>query len=237
MKTKEIIEFYRERNMPEGIIEKAINIDETPTKKYVNYLLKQYTRGHSLYDTNVLVKYFEKLLPYIDNKDIYSKEYDYFYDLESVINIAKLKKEIKRINKLSSTNVFIIEETDDYILLHPKNFDTAKRYGYGTKWCVTSSPNYYDDYKNTLAYLIFKKDVGNENYEKLAFHSNSRSDYFSIYDATDDKISADFLTYKLSHCDVEIASAFSSYQKFAKRNKYKWIKRFLPWTMCFKVNH
>lgn len=235
MKLKEVKELYKSKGVESSTIERAINIDETPTKKYVNYLLKQNMRGYSIYDVYSFCKYFEKYLPYIKNKDIYSKEYDNISDLRLTIEGAKVKHELKKIDKKTAGKIFIIKETDDYILLYPKNYRVASKYGYNTRWCVTSSESYYNDYKETLVYLLIKRGVADRNYQKVAFHKRKHSFIYTIYNADDSSVGMNHLMSKMYNVKIDWQEIEDLYLEFCNRNKYGWIKKFLPWTMRYKV--
>lgn len=237
MKLKEVRETYKEKGVREDIIDTVIRLDETPTKKYANYILKQHMRGYSLFDVASFCKYFEMYLPHISNKDIYSKEYDDIHDLRNEIEGAKLRCELKKIDKKTAGKVFVIKETDDYIFLHPKNFKAAAKYGYNTRWCVTSSDSYYNDYKSTLAYLIIKRGTTDRNYQKLAFHKRKTSDYYSIYNGDDSTISISQAISRLPKVKIDWNEIEELYAEFCNRHKFGWIKKFLPWTMRYKVGN
>ena len=65
------------------------------------------------------VSEFDELLPYIDNKDIYSSSYDGYGMLVNTVEIAKELREEKTFVK--EEHVIILLETDDYLFLSPKN--------------------------------------------------------------------------------------------------------------------
>jgi hypothetical protein len=73
----------------------------------------------------------------------------------------------------------VIEETDDYILLHPKTHRGSLKYGANTKWCTASknSPSTFTSYSKNgfLVYLLSKKDKG-PVYTKLAFYIRKHQD-------------------------------------------------------------
>ena len=66
---------------------KFVESDKTATKKYLDYMLKIWSTRDitGAYVTVALIietiSSFEELLPYVDNKDVYSKEYQKFRSL------------------------------------------------------------------------------------------------------------------------------------------------------------
>ena len=59
---------------------KFVNGDKTNTKKYLPFMLKTWVNRNGYINTSAdlvkLVNMFDELLPYIENKDIYSKNYE-----------------------------------------------------------------------------------------------------------------------------------------------------------------
>jgi len=80
---------------------KFVEADKTPTKKYLEYLLKSWisrSQNSSPNTTQGLIKLvleFDQLLPYITNKDIYAKEFTDISYLRLVIARAEEVKEEK----------------------------------------------------------------------------------------------------------------------------------------------
>ena len=101
---------------------KFVEADTTPTKKYLDFMLKTWedrkisgpyrTTGGIIKD----VMKFDDLLPYIENKDIYSKEYYGNYQkLLDIIERAEDTREEKYFVKEDHINVLI--EAEEFILL------------------------------------------------------------------------------------------------------------------------
>lgn len=180
--------------------------DKTPTKKYVEYMLKMWQRKihQDIYipSTVALLKIivqFDSLLPYIENKDIYHSIYNSFDHLESVVEKALMVKEEKTFNR--SEHITVLDETDTYLLLQPKTHTGSLKYGASTRWCTASRVNAgtFTTYKNDgcLTYLIDKTGKRNGNYQKVAFyisgHSNSFSTAYAVYNAQDNNVGSDVL--------------------------------------------
>ena len=189
-------------NMTEQTFNRLFNGDNTPTKKYAEFLLSSWNKKGSSYgglkgvdDYIRLVNNFEGLLPYIDNKDIYS--YPDIPSVVSAIKIAEVEKNEKTFNR--NDHIMVIEETEDYIFLIPKTHVGSLKYGANTRWCTASATNpgtfkqYID--RGFLAYLIDKKNKKTNNQNKLAFYFTNKNNLLTqqvvIYNQLDTTISED----------------------------------------------
>ena len=172
--------------------------DFTPTKKYLDFMLKTwedrkteapYRTTGSIIDA---VHKFHNLIPYIENKDIYSKEYyGNFGKLIDVIEVAEVVREEKNFNKDEHINVLL--ETDEFLLLQPKTHKGSIKYGSNTKWCTTTKNNesIFKNYTRDgfLGYLIDKTETKNGDYKKVAlymeYNSGGINESVKIYDVKD----------------------------------------------------
>jgi hypothetical protein len=164
-----------------AVINKFIEGDKTKTKKYLPFMLKTWVDRTSEITNSThlvqLVNMFDELLPYIENKDIYHKDYGSITHFLSVLNDAMVDKEENTF--VREEHAEVIEETDDYILLRPKTHKGSLKYGANTKWCTASknSPSTFTSYSKNgfLVYLLSKKDKG-PVYTKLAFYIRKHQD-------------------------------------------------------------
>jgi hypothetical protein len=172
--------------------------DFTPTKKYLDFMLKTwedrkteapYRTTGSIIDA---VHKFHNLIPYIENKDIYSKEYyGNFGKLIDVIEVAEVVREEKNFNKDEHINVLL--ETDEFLLLQPKTHKGSIKYGSNTKWCTTTKNNesIFKNYTRDgfLGYLIDKTETKTGDYKKVAlymeYNSGGINESVKIYDVKD----------------------------------------------------
>ena len=172
--------------------------DLTPTKKYLDFMLKTWedrktggpyrTAGSII----VAVNKFHNLIPWVENKDIYSKEYyGNFGKLIDVIEVAEVLREEKNFNKEEHINVLL--ETDEFLLLQPKTHKGSIKYGANTKWCTTTKNNesIFKNYTRDgfLGYLIDKTDTKTGDYKKVAlyleYNSGGINESVKIYDVKD----------------------------------------------------
>lgn len=152
--------------------------DETPTKKYSEFLLKTWVHRDSngcvrtIDGLIKLVKQFDELLPYIEDKDIYHKKYTYIPALKAVVENAQEEKDLKTFNREDHAEV--LYEDDKILFIVPKTHKGSLKYGANTRWC-TASKNNESTFKNysksgLLAYLIDKTGRNHNQYQKLAFY-------------------------------------------------------------------
>jgi hypothetical protein len=150
-------------NINQGTFEKFLIADHTPTKKYLEYMVKTWKDKVNSKVTTTIdlineIKRFDELLPYIPLKDIYHEEYKNFDFLIAMNDRAEEEKEEKTFKREDHCDVLL--ENDDYILIRPKTFKGSLKYGYGTKWCTASkrSEQTFKNYFNSgfLVYVIDK---------------------------------------------------------------------------------
>ena len=157
---------------------KFVDADKTPTKKYVEYMLKTWGNryNYSQYPKSTAelidkVNDFDKVLSYLDNKDIYHNEYSDYSNLIHKISIAEEKKEEKTFVKEQHCQVLL--ETDEFIFVRPTTHKGSMRYGASTKWCTAARNDQgtFNRYfkSGLLVYLIDKTNKIAEGGKKIAF--------------------------------------------------------------------
>ena len=199
----------------ERTFNRLVEGDKTPTKKYAEFLVSSWNRKGASFgslrgvDNYIdLVDNFEKLLPFIENKDIYS--YSTINELLGVVKIAQTEKDGKSFNW--NEHIKIIDETDNYILLIPRTHAGSLKYGANTKWCTASAnnPSTFKEYtrRGFLIYLIDKKNKKANNQNKIAFYLNSKENLLTqvieIYNQLDNKVNEEQLIQ--SGWDIELLS-------------------------------
>lgn len=158
---------------------KFLNADTTPTLKYLDFMLKTWEdrKTSAMYRTTGTiidsVNKFHELLPYIVNKDIYSKDYyGNYQNLVTTIGKAADAKEEKTFVREEHANVLM--ETDTFLFIQPTTHKGSMKYGANTKWCTTSKrdPAVFSRYSKNglLVYLIDKTETMNPNFRKVAFY-------------------------------------------------------------------
>ena len=171
--------------VPKNFVERFYEADHTKTKKYFEYFLKTWTNRHQQINFTSpklieMVRSFDELLPYIDNKDIYHKDYQKVEDLMNVLVDAEIKRAGKEFVK--SEHVQILNETENYIMLRPLTHVGSLKYGANTRWCTASrnNPETFKNYfgRGFLVYCVSKKKTNTQGYEKFAlFTEDSRNPF------------------------------------------------------------
>ena len=152
------------------LLEKLIDGDPSPTKKYSEWMIKQmiglgHRVAYSIADnTNLfidIVESYHKLVQSITPEDI-----DLAGEMSSLVNVDKIKTGPKDINKYDSiwglqavlsavsrrhtnkekekeakNNADRIYEDDRFLIVQPFNHDASCYYGQNTKWCTTTKDN------------------------------------------------------------------------------------------------
>jgi len=180
---------------------KFTEADKTPTKKYLDFMLKAWDdrknpTGHYRTIGTIIdiVNRFNDLLPYVSNKDIYSKEY--YNDLGTLIETvrkAEAVRDERTFVREEHANVLI--ETDNFLFIEPKTHRGSLKYGANTKWCTTgkNDPATFNRYAKggLLVYLIDKTETKQPNVKKIAFyHEYNRkglNDSLTLFNVTDNE--------------------------------------------------
>lgn len=161
-------------------------LDTTPTKKYLPYLFQTWNRRNTIRNCSwpsrqlaELVMEFDRLLPYIENKDIYSKDYLDLFFLRDVVVKAEQTKQEKLFVK--EDHVDVILENDNFFIIRPKTLEGSIKYGAETKWCTTmKNYSYFKDYtNNNYLYYVISKTEKNKNYNKLAILTDGKMNIMS----------------------------------------------------------
>lgn len=189
----------------ESSFKALVDGDKTPTTKYAEYMCKTWLTKQSCDAFSVtqllnLVEKFEKLLPYIENKDIYSYDYSTFSKLKSKIELAEEKKKDSEFVKEKNVNVLI--ENDEYMLAHILTFEASLKYGKGTKWCISSKgySGHWGSYSaaSNIYFLIRKQPL------------NSVCDKFAILLRKSDTITGELEWWNAQDNQTKSSSIFNS---------------------------
>jgi hypothetical protein len=175
--------------IPSRTINSLEKSDKTATKKYLDYLCYLWLTLRNAKQCSEMVTQFDSLLPYIENKDIYSPFYKEYKNFKKTIEQAIITKEEKSF--IREEHVDVIFENEEYIILIPKTHKGSLKYGANTKWCTASkhSPTTFTNYSNRglLFYVIRKKTKG-DLYDKVAFFVKKHNSVFNgieVYKSND----------------------------------------------------
>ena len=156
--------------------------------KYTDFILKALDTNSDI-DMNVdiaigLVKDFDKYQSQLKKKDI--NQYNSFTELETALKPFIEKEKEKELEKQADR----IYENDKFLVIKPKTEEASCKYGYNTKWCVSShSSGHFGRYtqgRQALYFIINKANSTNQNYSKVAVHFDNSGDkrYWDTQDST-----------------------------------------------------
>jgi len=159
--------------IPSRTINSLEKSDKTATKKYLDYLCYLWLTLRNAKQCSEMVTQFDSLLPYIENKDIYSPFYKEYKNFEKTIEQAIITKEEKSF--IREEHVDVIFENEEYIILIPKTH----------KGSLKTFTNYSN--RGLLFYVIRKKTKG-DLYDKVAFFVKKHNSVFNeieVYKSND----------------------------------------------------
>ena len=154
---REVSPEERENLIDEYVFNKLVELDPTPSKAYLPWMIKQYTvnrerdleRYEILKDFYNLVK--QNIIPSGKERDIFS-----YPTLESVIDAynkyttQKSKSQIEREEKMEGAR--LVEDDGKRVIYEIFNKKASQYYGYGTKWCISGIKyNLFNDYFYDIA--------------------------------------------------------------------------------------
>jgi hypothetical protein len=172
------------------IIQRIINADPTPNKKYVQWLIRTYLNSGIRYledlgRTNAALILFDKnkiRLP-VEQRDI--NKIKSLSDLESLVepfeDVKSGKEEKRELSANIKSQTKIIYNGSQGKILVPLTQEASMFWGQGTKWCTAAAKsnmfNYYN--KDGNLYIILMN-----NGEKYQFHLQSGQ----LMDVRDDEV-------------------------------------------------
>ena len=155
---------------------KLIEIDPSKTKKYLNWICKEYLKGRELNRLKDVIYQFDLKVNkgLIKNKDIYY--YKNIEELEDIIEKSPDKSKVDIKKQIKKTEVNIVLDNDYYFIVEPLTWEASKIYGKGTKWCTAqedSNEYWKGDVKDIKARIFYVRDkklnIDNPEY-KIAIH-------------------------------------------------------------------
>lgn len=105
-------------------------------------------------------------------------------EIEESVKVAQLKIDMKEMEKY----VKKIYEDDEWIVIRPLTYQSALKYGYGTKWCTSSTDksSYFQDYA-TRGILIYVMNI-KTGHKIAAFRELRKGGEHSYWNSNDDRI-------------------------------------------------
>lgn len=168
--------------------------DPSPTKKYVEWMIKQLSQGVKKEDLVPTIQYFNRNQNKFQKKDI--NQYKSLKDLEDAAKDAESKKsntQQRKIAKAEGTEK--IYEDEKILVLRIDTKEACVFYGSNTRWCITmKDSSYYEQYKssNVIFYFVLSKVKRDDDFNKIALAYERDDDnnisQLEIFDEKDNPI-------------------------------------------------
>ena len=143
---------------------KLTEIDPSKTKKYLNWICKQYIDGVNIDKLEDIIKDFDYKA---NKKGLKSTDINYYKnidELEQAIKETAVSTEIDKTIKRRS-DAEIVLDNKDYLIVSPKTFEASQYYGNATHWCTSLQKSYFNDYtKRDLSKLYYILDKSKQFY-------------------------------------------------------------------------
>jgi len=174
-KKQEILNKYIGLNKKKkSSFEKLVDADTTPTTKYADYmcrlmLTKAENDKYTVPMIVKLIKDFDAHIPFIPNKDIYSKDYLFYNNARQIVDRAILDKEDSTFDR--NKHVKVMVDNDNIFLCRVLTIEGSIKYGSNTKWCISAKKthNPFLNYsRNNFIYFLIRKQPQNNIFDKIA---------------------------------------------------------------------
>ena len=161
--------------------------------KYVDWLLKTLPNiTQSPSQTAEILNWFEKnsTREDIKEKDILKHSYADLVSLHRELKDKPTKTQQKEQSKQDAVKIY---EDSQYLVIEPRSYEAAVKYGKGTKWCIssTSTDEHWEEYYNykhvQFYFILNKKESTDNSLYKVAVAINYDK-YIEVWDARDDSI-------------------------------------------------
>jgi len=154
-------------NISSDDIEEIYSLDPSKTKKYSNWMVRQFANGYSLKDIHSIIIDFEKKQKLLSKQDI--EQYKTLDTLKSALSDVSSKSEEKRKTKKEGSKK--IYEDDEVLVIRLDSKEACVIYGKGSKWCIAQKEEeYYERYKsnNVIFYFLLSKIYNDSINSKIA---------------------------------------------------------------------
>jgi len=160
-------------------------IDTTPTKKYIEKMCEFFVDGETLVKINDL---FIQVISLKINFDI--SQINYTSDLETLIFQRKQKMTRSEKDLIAQQGAEVTYEDDRFLVLYITTEEASKKYGKGTKWCISAENdcawNMY--YPSSNFYFIIDSKSENEDFNKLSVEFKVNKNKVVIWNNKDNDI-------------------------------------------------
>lgn len=182
--------------IPPDIFEEIKNSDPSKTFKYVKRMVEFYLKDNpSIEELKNVILSFDDLVKRNQIKKSDINQYYTFQEVKDIVDLVKSsytqKQQQNKEYKAKSSDIDLIHEDDRVLVLIPRTREAIKKYGKGTKWCITEDdPRYYNTYKRSFTthiYIIMKNMDSSIPEYKMVVNFDKKGRVF-CYDSLDKRI-------------------------------------------------
>jgi len=204
---RSVIKKYNGKISPTFIKLVADKVDPSPTKKYTEWLIKQWwlifsekEKANASWLADYAIKYPENFIVFVRNwADVISKYYELcknnvlkgkesdIYSIDSLPELRRVVDDawIKWKSKSEKVNKY---DFNNWLIVIPSNKIQSIIYGQHTKWCISSSilGNQFDEYNEKNYIFIFINKNTNSKYAVLLNRNMPWT--YAIWNELDDRL-------------------------------------------------
>ncbi|MHA1814503.1 MAG: 2'-5' RNA ligase family protein, partial [Candidatus Heimdallarchaeaceae archaeon] len=210
------------------------SMDTTPTKKYIEWLAKQWVVNDERFESREKAQEYLDLFTKLTDKNIIKQKdinsYKSLKDLVATIDTNKETVTKTQQKKVIEGDIEKVFENDEVVIIKPKSKAAANKYGKGTKWCIsaTDSENYFNKYyydDKVTFYFVFSKVTMNNEFDKIALAVYPSGDW-EVYDSLDNQMDTDdFLIDMIDVTGLEASQLLEIFQDYRSDTENRDVKR------------
>lgn len=196
-----------QKKYPNTDVKDVASKDPSPTKKYLEWMIKQLNMGFFMNDIKPTIEFFHQNNQKFQNKDINS--YPQLKDLEDKVKeIGSAPSKTKQKN-VAKGNAVKFYEDEKMLFVRPDDKASVQSYGANTKWCITmKNATYYEEYtdNNVIFYFLIDKTADpKDDWSKVAIACERDEDNeiraTEFFNTIDDSVTEDEVSEKFKGAD------------------------------------
>jgi hypothetical protein len=193
----------------EEIFNTFLEIDTTPTKKFIEKMCEFFVSGSS---EGEVIETFQKAIS-LSERQILSFDISLIKSLSELQTLISEKEDYKSRSERKS-NIEVVYEDSRFKVVRPKTKEEAILYGKDTEWCISVSregssvKNQFDNYyhrENLTIYIIIDKTKNDRSpYSKIAVLVDEYNKINSTWDSNDKEVNFNLTMSRISFNQTSI---------------------------------
>jgi signal peptidase I len=174
----------------EEIFDRFLDVDTTPTKKFIEKMCEFFVAGSSEGD---VVETFEKVIS-LSERQILSFDISLIKSLSELQSLVSSKENYKSRSEkrfIAQKGAEVTYEDDRFLVLYITTKDASKKYGKGTKWCISAEKDnqwdYYYKNRGSRFYFIIDYKTKFKTLSKIAVEFDEYNKDVTVWNTTDNK--------------------------------------------------